>query len=161
MNGPSFEEEKVGIPGKQYHHRLATEWDEYYVHDMRNRPRVRKFCVKTDVLAIREITRRNYIMYNVQENLMDMQEVQRKESEYMDEIEKFQQLCVGQFVVWKSETYDRVVAAHVRLNDIRRDIKRLEDEQCDEMITLDRMNLRLFQMEERWNYLLTLQVPKI
>lgn len=47
VNAPTFDEEKIGVGKDKYFSRLATEWDEYYLHDLRNRPRVRKFCVKT------------------------------------------------------------------------------------------------------------------
>lgn len=43
----------------------------------------------SDIATIREITRRNYIMYNVQENLIQMQQVRREESRQIDEVEQF------------------------------------------------------------------------
>lgn len=46
VNAPEFLEEKIG--GKEkYFHRLATEWDEYYIDELRHRPPTKKFCVKT------------------------------------------------------------------------------------------------------------------
>lgn len=47
VNAPEFAEEKIGVGKDKYFSRLATEWDEYYIHELRHRPRIRKFCVKT------------------------------------------------------------------------------------------------------------------
>ena len=46
VNGPEFEEEKIGGQEK-FFSRLATEWDEYYIHELRYRRPAKKFCVKS------------------------------------------------------------------------------------------------------------------
>lgn len=46
VNVPTFEDEKIGDKDK-YFSRLATEWDEYYIHELRYRRPARKFCVKS------------------------------------------------------------------------------------------------------------------
>lgn len=46
VNSIELKDEKIGA-NKTYFNRLATEWDEYYIHELRHRPPVKKFRVKT------------------------------------------------------------------------------------------------------------------
>lgn len=46
VNVPKFNEEKLGDGSDKYQHRLATEWDQYYIHELKNKTQTRKFCVK-------------------------------------------------------------------------------------------------------------------
>lgn len=47
VNAPQFNNEKIGQGENEYYHRLATELDDFYIHELRHRPPTRKFCVKT------------------------------------------------------------------------------------------------------------------
>lgn len=46
VNGPELKDEKIG-GDHPYFSRLATEWDEYYVHELRHRKLTQKFRVKS------------------------------------------------------------------------------------------------------------------
>lgn len=114
VNAPEFKEEKVGGKDK-YYNRLATEWDEYYINELRHRPPTKKFCVKTlvvyfcgsrflarnnhsiycsDILILRDIARQNYIRYYVLENLMALKANQEEEKRLMDNVEEFQKVII-------------------------------------------------------------------
>lgn len=40
VNASSFEEERCG----NFYHRLVTEWDQFYISEIRHRPKFQKFC---------------------------------------------------------------------------------------------------------------------
>lgn len=47
VNGENFAHGKLGVEHDENFPRLPTEWDDYYVHEMRYRRSTAKFCVKT------------------------------------------------------------------------------------------------------------------
>ncbi|XP_059608029.1 uncharacterized protein LOC132255875 [Phlebotomus argentipes] len=104
----AFEEERFGFHEK-YLHRLATEWDDNYVHDLRHRPPVRKFCVKSDILALRDATRKIFSMYYTTENLLNLLERQKAEEAAIKEVEDFSNVCSDFLKDVKNDSYDRVI----------------------------------------------------
>lgn len=64
VNIQNFDEEKCGYgKQKQHFHRLVTEWDKKYIEQVKYRPPVRKFCVKTGIINIREMARKKFLLY--------------------------------------------------------------------------------------------------
>lgn len=47
VNDDPFEFGKIGVEHDPKNPTMPTEWDDYYVHEMRYRRPVKKFCVKT------------------------------------------------------------------------------------------------------------------
>jgi hypothetical protein len=90
VNGPTFSEEFSGKP--PYFHRLATEFDNHYINEIRYRPTVRKFCVKTDIIKIREMTRKKFLLYFMQEDLMNLFAKQDVESNLINNTNDFVQV---------------------------------------------------------------------
>uniref|UniRef100_A0A8W7PBG0 Uncharacterized protein n=1 Tax=Anopheles coluzzii TaxID=1518534 RepID=A0A8W7PBG0_ANOCL len=88
VNAPEFEEEQLGAKTK-YYSRLATEWDNYYIHELRYRPRVRKFCPKTDILNMRDQRRKVFLKYFIEENLLQRRARQSLERQYANWIKNF------------------------------------------------------------------------
>ena len=54
---------------------------------------MREILFNRDILTLREIAKKNYIMYYVQENLLDLQGQQQQEQQLMDNVETFQKVC--------------------------------------------------------------------
>lgn len=96
VNAPTFDEEYCGTKKTGYfYHRLVTEWDSYYVNEIRHRPAVKKFCVKTDVIRIREMVRKKFLLYFMQEDLMNLFATQEIENEMINKTTKFIKVCYG------------------------------------------------------------------
>lgn len=68
------------------------------------------------------------------------------------------QICFGQFDKWKKDTFDKVVKAHEQLKDIQKNISELRNILTVRNEMLDQLNLKIFEMEQRWNFLMRLQV---
>lgn len=67
VNAPQFDEERCGTKETgSFYHRLVTEWDSYYINEIRLRPTVQKFCVKTDIIKIREMVRKKFFLFFMQ-----------------------------------------------------------------------------------------------
>lgn len=87
VNATTFDEEFVGE--KPYFHRLATEFDNHYINEIRYRPQVKKFCVKTDIIKIREMTRKKFLLHFMQEDLMNLFAKQDVENKMINSTNKF------------------------------------------------------------------------
>lgn len=111
----------------------------------------------SDILAIRDICRRNFVMYNVQEHLMELQSKQKKETEYLNEVEEFQYVCVTEFGTMKNVAYARLAHAIEESKNLEDKIGTSRSEETVQLLALDCIQLRVFQLEEIWNYLMTLQ----
>lgn len=67
VNAPTFDEEKCGTRETgSFYHRLVTEWDSSYINEIRHRATVQKFCVKTDIIRIRETVRKKFFLFFMQ-----------------------------------------------------------------------------------------------
>lgn len=89
-NAPTFEEERCGTKKTgSFYHRLATEWDPYYINEIRHRPKVQKFCVKSDIIKIREMVRKKFLLYFMREDLITLFANQEIENEMINKTTKF------------------------------------------------------------------------
>jgi hypothetical protein len=90
VNAPAFDEEATGTgEGGKYFHRIVTEWDSYYINEIRHRPTVKKFCVKTDIIRIREMVRKKFFLFFMEEDLMNLFATQEIENEMINKTTKF------------------------------------------------------------------------
>jgi hypothetical protein len=90
VNAPSFDEELCGTSTTGYFfHRLVTEWDAHYVNEIRHRPSMKKFCVKSDIIRIREMVRKKFFLYFMQEDLMNLFATQEIENDMINKTTKF------------------------------------------------------------------------
>lgn len=85
VNAPTFDEERCG----GFYHRLVTEWDAHYIDEIRHRPKVAKFCVKSDAIKIREMVRKKFFLFFMQEDLMNLFAKQEIENEMINKTTKF------------------------------------------------------------------------
>lgn len=94
VNAPTFEEERCGTKKTgNFYHRLVTEWDSYYINEIRHRPTVKKFCVKTDIIKIREMVRKKFNSFFMQEDLMNLFAKQEIENGMINKTTKFIKVC--------------------------------------------------------------------
>lgn len=90
VNAPQFDEERCGTKKTgSFYHRLVTEWDSYYINEIRHRPTVQKFCIKTDIIEIREMVRKKFFLFFMQEDLMNLFAKQEIENEMINKTTKF------------------------------------------------------------------------
>jgi hypothetical protein len=90
VNAPTFEEERCGTRKTgTFYHRLVSEWDSYYTAEIRHRPAVQKFCVKTDIIEIREMVRKKFFLFFMHEDLMNLFAKQEIENEMINKTTKF------------------------------------------------------------------------
>ncbi|XP_035777910.1 uncharacterized protein LOC118459012 [Anopheles albimanus] len=150
VNAPEFEEEQIGHKYK-YFSRLATEWDNYYIHELRYRPRIRKFCPKTDILNIREQRRKVFLQYFIEENLLQRRARQSLERRYANWIKNFCTRIRPLFKVWKEEAYSKLVAATDQEKEATQETGRLKATLQDRQNKMDSVTERILLLEERWN----------
>lgn len=94
VNAPSFEEERCGTKKSgSFYHRLVTEWDNFYVTEIRHRQKVQKFCIKTDIIEIREMVRKKFYLYFMNEDLKNLFANQEIENEMINKTTKFIKVC--------------------------------------------------------------------
>lgn len=94
VNASAFDEENCGTEKiGNFYHRLVTEWDSYYINEIRHRPTVKKFCVKSDIIRIREMVRKKFFLYFMQEDLMNLFATQEIENEMINKTTKFIKVC--------------------------------------------------------------------
>lgn len=94
VNASTFDEEYCGTEKTgNFYHRLVTEWDSYYINEIRHRPIVKKFCVKSDIIRIREMVRKKFFLYFMQEDLMNLFASQEIENEMINKTTKFIKVC--------------------------------------------------------------------
>ncbi|XP_053676366.1 uncharacterized protein LOC128726576 [Anopheles nili] len=149
VNGPEFEEEQIGA-GPKYYSRLATEWDGYYVHELRYRPRVRKFCPKTDILTMRDQRRKVFLKYFIEENLLQRRARQTLERQYARWIRNFCKRIRPLFKVWKEEAYSKLVTATNQEKEATDETARLQAALQDRRNRTDAITERILLLEERW-----------
>lgn len=90
VNAPTFDEERCGAEKSgSFYHRLVTEWDSFYINEIRHRPTVQKFCVKTDIIKIREMVRKKFFLFFMHEDLMNLFAKQEIENEMINKTTKF------------------------------------------------------------------------
>lgn len=90
VNAPTFDEESCGTRKTgSFYHRLVTEWDSVYINEIRHRPMLQKFCVKSDIISFRNMVRKKFFLYFMQEDLMNLFAKQEIESEMINKTTKF------------------------------------------------------------------------
>uniref|UniRef100_A0A182VTE0 Uncharacterized protein n=1 Tax=Anopheles minimus TaxID=112268 RepID=A0A182VTE0_9DIPT len=149
VNAPEFEEEQLGAATK-YFSRLATEWDSYYIHELRYRPRVRKFCPKTDILNMRDQRRKVFLQYFIEENLLQRRARQSLERQYANWIKNFCKRIRPLFKVWKEEAYSKLVAATGEEKEAMQETVRLRTILQNRQNKMDSITERILLLEERW-----------
>lgn len=96
VNAPTFDEEMCGSESSgNFYHRLVTEWDSYYINEIRYRPTLKKFCVKSDIIQIREMVRKKFFLFFMQEDLMNLFATQEIENEMINKTTKFIKVCAA------------------------------------------------------------------
>ncbi|XP_050078972.1 uncharacterized protein LOC126565806 [Anopheles maculipalpis] len=149
VNAPEFEEEQLGAATK-YYSRLATEWDNYYIHELRYRPRVRKFCPKTDILNMRDQRRKVFLQYFIEENLLQRRARQSLERQYANWIKNFCKRIHPLFKVWKEEAYSKLVAATDQEKEATQESVRLRALLQNRQNRMDSITERILLLEQRW-----------
>jgi hypothetical protein len=101
VNAPQFDDERCGTKETgNFYHRLVTEWDKSYINEIRHRPKMQKFCVKTDIIEIREMVRKKFFLYFMHEDLMNLFAKQEIENEMINKTTKFIKVRVGRSGCW-------------------------------------------------------------
>ncbi|GAB0099036.1 hypothetical protein DMENIID0001_148560 [Sergentomyia squamirostris] len=152
----AFEEERFGF-NEKYLHRLATEWDENYVNDLRHRPPARKFCVKTDILRLRDATRKTFSMYYTTENLLNLLQQQKDEEAAIEEVEGFSKICSDFLTNVKNDSYNRVIRKTQALKPLQQKTKELSQKVEELKAELEFVTESVLEEERKWDTLMKLQ----
>ncbi|EAT39153.1 AAEL009019-PA [Aedes aegypti] len=157
VNAPDFDEEQLGFKTK-FFNRLATEWDNYYIHELRYRPRMRKFCPKTDILNIREQRRKTFLQYYIAENLLKIREKQMLERKFAKWIKDFCKQTKPLFKVWKDKAYDKVLEMSDREKEAQQESKRLRNVLQDRQNKIQAITEKILLLEDRWTKIMQIRV---
>ncbi|XP_055638707.1 uncharacterized protein LOC129776844 [Toxorhynchites rutilus septentrionalis] len=156
VNAPDFDEEQLGFKTK-YFNRLATEWDNYYIHELRYRPRVRKFCPKTDVLNMRDQRRKTFLQYYIAENLLKVREKHLLERKFAQWIKNFCKETKPLFKVWKDKAYDKVLEMSDQAKQAQQDTLRLKNMLQDRQNKVEALTEKILLLEERWTKIMQIR----
>ncbi|XP_053697764.1 uncharacterized protein LOC128744635 [Sabethes cyaneus] len=156
VNAPEFDEEQLGYKTK-YFNRLATEWDNYYIHELRYRPRVRKFCPKTDILNIRDQRRKTFLQYYIAENLLKIRERRLLERKFARWIRGFCKQTKPLFQVWKDDAYNRVLEMSDREKAAQQETRRLQNVLLDRQNKIQALTEMILLMEEQWTKIMQMR----
>ena len=160
VNGPSFDEEQCG-PQKsteKYYHRLATEWDSSYINEIRYRPTVKKFCVKTDIIKIREMVRKKFFLYFMQENLVNLFAKQEIENQMINKTNRFVKLCEPQFKLLQDESFQKAKEKLEMVKPVTNRTMELTKRLNDLKDQLEMMMQTLMHSERKWENIMMMQV---
>ncbi|XP_065075827.1 uncharacterized protein LOC135699474 [Ochlerotatus camptorhynchus] len=156
VNAPDFDEEQLGFKTK-FFNRLATEWDNYYIHELRYRPKVRKFCPKTDILNMRDQRRKTFLQYYIAENLLKIRERQILEKKFAKWIKDFCKQTKPLFKVWKNNAYDKVLQMSDRAKEAQQESKRLRNVLQDRQNKIEAITEKILLLEERWTKIMQMR----
>lgn len=183
VNAPTFDEERCGTQKTgNFYHRLVTEWDSYYINEIRHRPTVQKFCVKTDIIKIREMVRKKFFLFFMQEDLMNLFAKQEIETEMINKTTKFIKVCALNGMSYKSWEFSTCPSLFLR-QACEPQLKELQDDSFQkakeklEMVTsvtsetvqlkeklsnlrdqLDLLMQKLMANERKWETIMMMQV---
>ncbi|KAG5676297.1 hypothetical protein PVAND_006144 [Polypedilum vanderplanki] len=157
VNAPTFDEELTGTENDKYYHRLVTEWDSYYINEIRHRPQVKKFNVKSDIIKIREMVRKKFFLFFMEEDLMNLFATQDIENKMIGKTLKFIKACNPQFKQLQDEAFvkakeklEMVEKVKIETEEMRKKLTRLEDES-------DLLMQNLMADERKWEMIMMMQ----
>ncbi|XP_055544407.1 uncharacterized protein LOC129729680 [Wyeomyia smithii] len=156
VNAPDFDEEQLGYKTK-YFNRLATEWDNYYIHELRYRPRIRKFCPKTDILNIRDQRRKTFLRYYIAESLLKIRERNRLERKFAKWIRGFCKQTKPLFKKWKDDAYNKVLEMSDREKAAQQETRRLQNILQDRQNQSAALTEQILLLEERWTKIMQMR----
>lgn len=154
-----FFQERCG-PG-DYSHRLITEFDSFYIHELNYRKPVRKFCPKTDILKIRASVRKKFIDYYIQENLNHLQRKQAEEKKYLDDVDKLEGICKPLFDKKKFEYFEQMNRTIDSLAPSLAKTEELEKTKNEILAELEVVNNKLIIVEILFAHYLNFMVRKM
>lgn len=160
VNGPSFDEEQCGEQKStnKYYHRLATEWDSSYINEIRYRPTVKKFCVKTDIIQIREMVRKKFFLYFMQENLVNLFAKQEIENQMINKANRLVLLCEPQFKLLQDESFQKAKEKLEMVKPVTNRTIVLTKRLADLKDQLEMMMQTLMHSERKWENIMMMQV---
>ncbi|KAL7039565.1 hypothetical protein ACKWTF_000026 [Chironomus riparius] len=158
VNASAFDEEYCGTENTgNFYHRLVTEWDSYYINEIRHRPTVKKFCVKSDIIRIREMVRKKFFLYFMQEDLMNLYASQEIENEMINKTTKFIKACEPQFKQLQDEAFAKAKEKLELENDIIQTTDKMKNELMQLKDESDLLMQNLMCNERKWEQIMMMQ----
>ncbi|KAG4073788.1 hypothetical protein HA402_001012 [Bradysia odoriphaga] len=108
-------------------------------------------------MTLQQIARRNFNLYYIQENLIELKAKKIAENKLMDEAEEFAELCKTLFTKWKSEAFNDFNQKLTQQKQLEVENKWLHQQHHDLGEELRKMSKDVFLIEENWNELMMLQ----
>lgn len=150
IDRPAFHEEFIGTREAKYISTLATEWDEYYQHEIKNRPRIPKFRPKTFLTQHRESMRKQFSSIFIQEKNTEMKIRQQTEDEYNWEIENYNEILLPIFKHWEELFYRRSMRKMQELKPFFEKTDELKKILSDLRKSSDRLKMEIIYKEDDW-----------
>lgn len=154
---PRFKAEQIGTKEEKYISQLATEWDEYYINEIKTRPRTRRCKPRTMIAEATKALRKNFVVYYTQKMIIEKIITQNKEVEYAKEVQRFRDICKPLFSEWKDGHYRsymrkmQELKEHYSKSD---EIKQVLKKTSDVLANLDK---QIIYTEDLWQYRVILQ----
>lgn len=150
IDRPSFHEEFIGTNEAKYISTLATEWDDYYQHEIKNRPRIQKFRPKTFLTQHREAMRKQFSSIYIQEKNTEMKIRQQTEDEYIWDIENYKNIVTPIFKQWEELFYRRMMRKMQELKPYFEKTDELKKTVSDLIKSDDRLKMEIIYKEDDW-----------
>lgn len=157
VNVPSFADDKIGTRQKKYISQLATEWDEYYQNEIKNRPRVRKFKPRTILTQARESLRMKFQSAYIQEAIIERAVIRDKELQYANKVEEFRDSCTPLFMEWEELNYRRYMRKMQEVKPYYELTDKLKKELTDVRNSFIKLNMSIIYTEDDWRRRTVLQ----
>lgn len=106
---------------------------------------------------MREIVRKNFNMYYIQENLANLRVKQGQEQEFIDNLDRFSAMCVQFLDQLRDEAYDSLIQTTNRLKPLEGKTAALEERERALRAELEHATETLSGIEHRWDVIMRLQ----
>uniref|UniRef100_A0A336LMF2 CSON014312 protein n=1 Tax=Culicoides sonorensis TaxID=179676 RepID=A0A336LMF2_CULSO len=140
---------------KQYSHRLITEFDNFYIHELRHHKSIRKFCPKSDIINLRNSMRKKFVDFYMQENLQHLMHKQAKEKKYLDDIDRFATICKPLFQKRKYEYFQHMTQQIESVAPAIEQTQKLMNEKDSAMMEFENVNDKVIAIEIKFEHFMS------
>ncbi|XP_031623082.1 uncharacterized protein LOC116340628 [Contarinia nasturtii] len=145
--------EKIGANDDPNNPIFPTNWDTHYVHDMRRRRTKTQFCVKSDCSQLRDIFRKNFLIYYIQESIYDLKSRQISEDCITRNVEVFGQKCHKLFIGWSEDAYEKLIEKNKTFRELQSNNKIIWDQYYNTVDTYNKLKKDVSLSEYRWKFI--------
>lgn len=127
----------IGTPQNKHAPLLVTEFDEYYQHEIKHRPRHKIFQKSIELETLRKLFRQKYTTLYIQSNITERIITQKMFESYLKDFDDFEIICRNLFRQWKDTYHRRAMKKQQDLEPIYKatlNMRKLEENLRKELI---------------------------